>query len=117
MAVGHRTPRAAGWSRPGTDDGEGRSHGSRVITFSNENFSSQWISPLGGEGLTAYSCGHSAGFPPASLFTAFRGAAPTLLRAWAPLADLSIEASKARSRLCLPQRLVGTSQIHGRSTR
>jgi hypothetical protein len=42
-------PRTIGWSRPGADDGEGR-----FLTF--------------GPGA-GHSCGHSAGFSPASLFT------------------------------------------------
>ena len=72
--------------------------------------------PSSGEGLSAYSCGHSAGFSPASLFTAVRRAAPSagsgLVRA---RHGLSIAAPAARARLRFSPRLVGTSQNHGRS--
>ena len=82
-------PRAGGWSRPGADDGEGRSPGSRLDASS----------PFADGRLAAYSCGHSAGFPPASLFTALRRAAPSLAaRLGAAARALSIAAAAARAR-------------------
>ena len=81
-------PRTAGWSRPGADDGEGRSPGSRVSAL---------ISPLAGEGLAAYSCGHSAGFRTGFPFSPpFDGRHLHWQRAIAPQHGLSIAAPAGR---------------------
>jgi len=61
-------PRACGWSRPGADDGEGRSPGLRVAALPPPSRTRAGPVALGGR-LAAHSCGHSAGVAPASLFT------------------------------------------------
>ena len=95
----HCASRACGSSRPGTDDTKAGllTCGSLapIPAFPN-------IRPVAeGEGLAAYSCGHSAGFSPASLFTAPEGAAPlheiAATRRRKPLSSGSAMAKRAPS--------------------
>ena len=98
-------PRAAGWTRPDADDSEGRSPG-----FAGHGL----ISPVVGEGLAAYSCGHSAGFDTGFPFHHRLTAAPSL-EARLGLAAMACQSAGAAARgpHRLSRRLVGTSRNTG----
>jgi large subunit ribosomal protein L31 len=91
-------PRAGGWTRPGADDGEGRflARGSVPDLFSQE------------EGLSAYSCGHSAGSSPGFPFKRrFEGRTFAKEGGYASRIALSIVVPAAMCAASLISRLVG----------
>src|SRR5207237_46696 len=103
---GQTAPRTAGWSRPGADDGGGRSPGSRVVALIPSSWGGALRLQLRAQRRTC------TGFPFSPPFDGRHLRSGGLI---AVQHGLSIAAPAARAPVCFFQRLVGTSQNHGRS--